>query len=1371
MNCLKSLRCIRHILLLLFGLSVLPAVAFDLDGNGLEDIWETIYFGQTGNDPAADPDGDGFSNLAESNASTHPRNGNHYFQLYAWQTNSRKWLRWRAQYGKKYTIESVHGAGPWETFTVTDANGVTSPLEIPGNGRTIWLDAADPANPIFRGGPTREVWLNTTSLSSIENFKKDYLGWPTGTTPSTIVAVPPDGTQGLGLLKAPTNEGNLYGQRLSGYINAPETGDYTFYIAGRHQCEFWLSTTEDHADLNRVLRLTHNTVLEPEDWTYLERQGYNDQQKSGPVTLQKGDRYYFEVVHTHYGQEDHLAIGWTRPSEPAGTIAVVSGFHISPVIDLTGHNGADFLDADSQCFRIKTCGPDDPDSPDTDGDGLDDGTEFLLGDYSPFDPTSAIASQNDSTTALNALAATSTTVSVRTIDARSTEDTGTTSGGIKRYRDVIRFRVERRGGIRPMGVYYTLGGGDNLLNGNPRDEEDAEPTDYAEVDVNGTPLTGRIVLRAGVNRGEVVIAATPDTVYEYPETVSLNINPHPNYDIDPARERAEAKIYDVPSLAENEILFAGFSVPQPGSVNPKGSAVCSAKLNGNRDRLTLFTSITAGFSAPQSNSHMHKDEGTPGSDPVTFSLPPTGELSEHSWPLWNNGSYTPQDMIDSLFNQVDESTTPGESRLYINWHTMNNPSGELYAFLERANGSVEPPVPGPPPAIAFIDPVTEELALRREIHRFLTQATFGPKQSDIDALYNAIVAEPGQDRMAVYENWIDTQFGSVDQTMVLDHTLASDWMSWSLRGYFDPDNYDPANWGSNGAPTPPINAPPTPAFWPQVAAHNPDTLDYTDHVNFPRPTGEWPMSFAFIESVRRPEDLGFGREERRSNRHGLWAAMVDGHDQLRQRLAFAWSQILIISGQDNSIDRHFYGSARYWDMLAENSDDTFREMLEGVTYSPMMGQYLSLLKNTKEADLDGDGNADVFPDENYAREIMQLFSIAIDNTEWNAPRENTVFTRGGGNFIYGARYEYPMKMFGTQHDTGVKNLPGIVIDNSSLPTEEAIGTADLSDVHDWLAGSGAAPYDGHRSTPAFIARRLIQRLVTSNPPSDYIHRVATRFHDTGGDLNETAKAVLLDYHARSPEIVDNTYGRKKPPLMAYMQFLRSLESSSVLPVADLGNDAGDSTDFGLPAAQRDNYLSGNRFRVPNTDVHLTMSPMRAPSVFNWYLPDYSPGGNIDAASLVAPEFQILNEVSVIRNINYFVAPSLFLYGQGMEALPNQTASGYGANDDHVIPDRSPWISLYEANAGLPEWQRDKLLVDALDELLTGGSLKTTWPLIPADRTPAAGDVVVNDADVNPYEAIIDAITESYSTTASGINGKVRLAHYLIAVSPAFQVQK
>ncbi len=1426
---LKTQLSILPAVLAASALSLANALAFiDSDSNGLDDVWETIYFGALGNDPNADPDGDSRSNLDECNATTDPLDLESRLEVVDFEiypTDAR--ISWMTMLGKKYRVQFSGDLQDWSQQLTQGG----SPVDFQGNGGKLILDLSDPANPLIKGGATREVWLGLGN-GNVNNFKTTILNWTDANTPAApAVATAPSGTELTERLQAPTNYGDQYGQRLRGFITPSETGDHTFYIAGRHQCEFWLSTVDGStspADLNLVLRQTNNSIVTPEDWTYYATNGIApDDQKSAPVALTAGEMYYFEVLHRHSGREDHLAVGWTKPSDGTGDIEVVPGENICAAVDLSDTNAPAIIGtAGNQFVRVSTFAPGSAESYDTDGDGIDDGTENLLASYNPFESNSSgHATGDDSDSVDDALAATTETISAAVIDGSAREDNGFQGNGVPRLRDVLRFTLSRVGTLKPLTVFYNLGGGDDMVDGSPQEENGAEPGDYNEEDINGAPLAGFITFPAGSNLLQIVLDPANDGIYEYPETVSLTIDDtEVDYTVDPGNQRVEALIYDQRNEVENEILFVGFSLPHPDAGGAKGSAICSGKLSANRDQLTLFTSITANFSSPQNNSHVHKDVGNPGADPIAFSLPQVGEIGPLDWPLHDNGGFTPKKMIDSLFNQVDESTTPGETRLYINWHTNNNPGGELYAFLSPATGSVDPPIPDDPPAIVQFDPVTQEKELRREITRFLTQSTFGPTEALVDDLYNRVLNEPGNDRIQVFGDWIDEQLDTAltPQSTLLDYCFAADWQELVLRGYYDPTFFEQSDWGVFGPPElrnppePAISALTLPGSWPYVMPKDENTINYAVHDvanGPPRPSAAYPVSQSFISSVHRPQQLGLGRVWRESPRRGIWTIMMNAKDQVRQRLAFALSQIVVISAEDTKTRNHYYGRARYWDMLAENADDTYRELLEAVTYSPMMGQYLSHLKNRKEADLDNDGIPDVFADENYAREIMQLFSIGLvqmhldgslalsaanglpqatydntditelsrvmtglsisrysDHTNWDNPVLNNNFDRVGDQ-RFGSTHDYPMRMFGSQHDVSSKTIVGGLVVNNTAGDTTARGNADLADVHDWLAGSGAAPYDGYPSTPPFIARRLIQRLVSSNPPRDYVYRVAKAFHDSGGNIKETAKAILLDYHARSFEVIDITYGRKKPPLMAYVQASRALGGQTNVLISELGNGAGDSSDYGLPLEQVNNYTgNASRFRYQITNNNLSMAPMHALTVFNFYLPDYTPPvGGIAAAGMVGPEFQILDETSVIQNINYFRTLTWSggtNAGQGLTGIANATYNGYTSTDDNNRLDRDGWIAKYNAYTGA-EWERDKQLIDALDEILNAGWLQRTYTLDPADR----GDGMVADPIRNPYESIIDALTKSYGTSVNDIRDKVRLAFYLMTTTSPFMVQK
>lgn len=614
-------------------------------------------------------------------------------------------------------------------------------------------------------------------------------------------------------------------------------------------------------------------------------------------------------------------------------------------------------------------------------------------------------------------------------------------------------------------------------------------------------------------------------------------------------------------------------------------------------------------------------------------------------------------------------------------------------------------------------------------------------------------------------------------------------------------------------------------------------FDSLDPSTWRTPSGPYPLTQAQINN-RSQFTPNLGEPNHSHRRRASWTIWANAHDQLRQRMGFAWQEVLVASENLATLRTRHAGAARYIDMLAENSDDTFREMLEDVTYSPIMGKYLSSLRNASEA------SAGVPPDENYAREIMQLFSIGLvelwqdgslklnsgnglvqqtyDNNDitelarvltglglsryagqstWHTPLVNNSFNRGDGNKYYGATYEYPMRMFGAFHDDGVKVLdPGganeLTIDNTSITNLDARGDADIADMHDWLAN--------HPNTAPFICHRLIQRLVTSNPSRGYVYRVADVFQSTGGDLKEVTKAVLLDYEARSLDFTDDeNYGKMKEPLLRYIQTVRGLNASSGLLVDGSGVSGSDMTEYSYPANQADNFLGtidyvdestgtliptrnnpsnnlpGSRYRYGETENQLTQTPWKAPTVFNWFLPDYSPDGPLASSQLVAPEFQIATETTVISAINYFWTLAWNPNGQGANMLGTinngsagtpytpQLDLGYSSVDDNIIADFAAWQAIYENYPGHPsdsaydEQYRDRRLINDLDLLLTSGNL--------ANRYTHGSYADPDPADDNPRQILRRVLTDSFGS-ADSFN-KVRTAFYLLTTSPEFVIQK
>lgn len=365
--------------------------------------------------------------------------------------------------------------------------------------------------------------------------------------------------------------------------------------------------------------------------------------------------------------------------------------------------------------------------------------------------------------------------------------------------------------------------------------------------------------------------------------------------------------------------------------------------------------------------------------------------------------------------------------------------------------------------------------------------------------------------------------------------------------------------------------------------------------------------------------------------YAWWDNMKKAPDQLRYKIAHALSQILVISINSDLRD-HGEALSDYYDILLRNAFGNYKDILTEVTYHPAMGYFLSHLNNAKS-----DPAANRRPDENYAREIMQLFTIGLYELNMDGSRkldangdpiptyDNTdigelakVFTGlGGGDLSYKIKEENanaeiffnagfyiidrttPMRMYENQHETGPKTIVG----DYRIPGGQP-GDKDIADAIDHLFN--------HDNVGPFLARRLIQRFVTSNPTPDYIERIANVFNDNGqgvrGDMKAIITAILLDPEARSCEaILSPTHGKLREPVLRYTHALNAIDTDSP---------------------------QGDYWKDPLSTIELMkQAPLSAPTVFNFYTPDYQPLGDISQQGLVAPEFQIFDSETAIGYVN------------------------------------------------------------------------------------------------------------------------------------------
>jgi uncharacterized protein (DUF1800 family) len=468
------------------------------------------------------------------------------------------------------------------------------------------------------------------------------------------------------------------------------------------------------------------------------------------------------------------------------------------------------------------------------------------------------------------------------------------------------------------------------------------------------------------------------------------------------------------------------------------------------------------------------------------------------------------------------------------------------------------------------------------------------------------------------------------------------------------------------------------------------------------------------------------------SRHDTWWQIgVNGQDQLRQRVAFALSQFFVISEVSDNVGYSQQAISDYYDTLAVHGLGNFRTLLEEVTLHPLMGRYLGMLQNEK-----ADPRTNTEPDENFAREVMQLFSIGlvelnIDGT----PRldangrtiptyDNTRITHlaralTGWNFSNATRWwdwEDDVKLPGlisnmtpwttTQgeiyHDTGAKTL----LNGATLP---AGGTAraDLNAALDNLFN--------HPNVGPFLARHLIQRLVTSNPSPAYVRRVAERFNNNGsgvrGDMRAVVRAVLMDPEARdATQAQQYGYGKVKEPMLRFAAVLRAFNAQGQAVAT-----AGGATTRGL-------------LRNRGIGVDMAQSVMGSPSVFNFYRPNYMPTGDLRQRGLVAPELQILNEAVAVSTLNH-------LHGRLWQTDSADTGIATTTSDPRFYTTRYRFnLATEKGMAAAPE-----RLVDRMNLLLMGGRMPADMRNILVTSTYATP---MNDGGGDRVEDLIFLIASS-----------------------------
>lgn len=367
--------------------------------------------------------------------------------------------------------------------------------------------------------------------------------------------------------------------------------------------------------------------------------------------------------------------------------------------------------------------------------------------------------------------------------------------------------------------------------------------------------------------------------------------------------------------------------------------------------------------------------------------------------------------------------------------------------------------------------------------------------------------------------------------------------------------------------------------------------------------------------------------------HGFWQLALADPAQLRLRVSFALSQILVVSAADGcGMDLH-EGMASYMDLLNQHALGSYRDLLKAVAIHPVMGCFLSHLRNRKEDSATGRS-----PDENFAREIMQLFTIGLHELQ----SDGTLKLDASGHAI---------ETYGPEDVAGLaKVFTGWSWDCPSYPSEECFqywGTTSRPGTNPWsrpmraylqFHSTSEKRFLGHRipaqwtpdpqgdldqaidvlmahpNTAPFVSRLLIQRLVKSNPSPAYVGRVARVFRDTQGQLSATVRQILLDPEARTlsaHKSEDDTERKVREPVLRLSTLLRAFQAEST----------------------SGRWLIGN---TRDASTGLNQAPFQAPSVFNFYRPGYRPSGSATARlNKVAPELQIADETSLAGQARFF----------------------------------------------------------------------------------------------------------------------------------------
>ncbi|MCU7853614.1 MAG: DUF1800 family protein [Candidatus Thiodiazotropha sp. (ex Monitilora ramsayi)] len=483
-----------------------------------------------------------------------------------------------------------------------------------------------------------------------------------------------------------------------------------------------------------------------------------------------------------------------------------------------------------------------------------------------------------------------------------------------------------------------------------------------------------------------------------------------------------------------------------------------------------------------------------------------------------------------------------------------------------------------------------------------------------------------------------------------------------------------------------------------------------------------------------------------------------GNDQLRQRMAYALSQLLVTSHTAIPLNRRGESLAYYYDLLTKHAFGNFRTLLGEIARSPTMGVYLSHQGNKKANAVDG-----TRPDENFAREIVQLFTIGLYELNLdgspNRDADSSTYPDAGGNLVptYSQTDIEELAKVMTGWDLVANNKYGRLVNRDGdytqqmefTPAEhedelEEGGDGSVTVMGNTFAlnsGSDGSGMDAvidilftHPNIAPYVSKHLIQRFVTSNPDSDYVARVATVFNDNGngikGDLKSVIRAILLDPEARGDTYLTNpNYGKAKEPLLALTHFLRVANTS---PLNGWTSQGGTSM--------------ANVYWLPSPEKFLGQAPMRSPSVFNFYNPDFVPSDNYFATnSLEGPEFQIQTDQMLVDFSNRLQTLVQTYEKTKIEHVDGSDPTTFAATKTHtsqnlLLTDFTPLMQLFE--------------------LAMEGDSNGDFSQIKSTTTDGEGDT----PKANGIDALLDRLNIVLLGDTMSVEFRAGLKHYLLLSS-------